>query len=225
MLWFDFNMIVVDIECSGADLEKCGIWQIGAVELENPENTFLQEARVGEEYGFHFDGEWAGKKLEETVGKSEEELRDKKKQSEKQLLEKFFNWCAKIAERTFICHNPQFDHAFLEQRSRKYKLVFPAGYKAFDLHSMGHFRFFQLNNKFVFKEGKSDFGLKSILRFVGIEDKRGFHNALEDAKLTAEAFSRIVYGKNLLKEYSNLPIPDYLIKSDNIGKGVVSGKN
>jgi DNA polymerase III epsilon subunit-like protein len=206
-------MIVVDLETSGADIEKCGIWQIGAIDTDNPENTFLEEARVEEEYGFHFTGDWVGKPLEETIGKSEAELRDKKKQSEKQLLENFFKWCEKISIKTLVCHNPQFDHAFLEQKAKKYGLNFIFGYKAFDTHTLGHYRYFQLNSNFVFKEGISDFGLKSILRFVGIEDKRGFHNALEDAKLTAEAFSRLVYGKNLLKEYTEFSIPDYLIKS------------
>lgn len=42
-------MIVVDIETSGLDFNKCGIWQIGALELENPANTFLEEARIDDE--------------------------------------------------------------------------------------------------------------------------------------------------------------------------------
>ena len=33
-------MIVLDIETSGIDRVKCGIWQIGALELENPKNQF-----------------------------------------------------------------------------------------------------------------------------------------------------------------------------------------
>ena len=36
-------MIVLDIESSGLDSGRCGIWQIGALEFENPSNTFLQE--------------------------------------------------------------------------------------------------------------------------------------------------------------------------------------
>jgi len=39
-------MMVFDIETSGTNFYKCGIWQIGALELENPENTFLQEGRI-----------------------------------------------------------------------------------------------------------------------------------------------------------------------------------
>jgi len=36
------------------------------------------------------------------------------------------------------------------------------------------------------------------------------HNALEDAKLTAECFSRIVYGKNLFSEYNQFKMPLHL---------------
>ena len=36
------------------------------------------------------------------------------------------------------------------------------------------------------------------------------HNALEDSKLTAECFSRLLYGKNVFPKYSQFKIPRYL---------------
>ena len=39
-------MIVVDIETSGMLDSNVGIWQIGAVEFENPSNTFLEDGRI-----------------------------------------------------------------------------------------------------------------------------------------------------------------------------------
>ena len=42
-------MIALDIETSGGNPVKYGIWQIGAIELENPKNIFLEEARIDEE--------------------------------------------------------------------------------------------------------------------------------------------------------------------------------
>jgi len=38
------------------------------------------------------------------------------------------------------------------------------------------------------------------------------HNALEDCRLEAECFSRLVYGQNLIQEYARFPIPKYLTK-------------
>jgi len=55
-------------------------------------------------------------------------------------------------------------------------------------------------------------GLKNILNFCGMQDNREVHNALEDCKLTAECFLRIIYKRNLFPEYAKFPIPEYLKK-------------
>jgi inhibitor of KinA sporulation pathway (predicted exonuclease) len=60
------------------------------------------------------------------------------------------------------------------------------------------------------KKGTSNMGLGNILKFCGILYERKIHNALEDAKLTAECLSRILYGKNLFEDYKNSKIPEYL---------------
>src|SRR3989344_2210608 len=100
-------MIVVDIETSGNfDPYKNGIWQIGAVEFENPSNTFLEEAKIDDEDAVE---EGALK----VTGKTEEQLRDKHKQSQKQLLINFFEWCSKIKDKTLVAHNTPFDYGFI----------------------------------------------------------------------------------------------------------------
>ena len=45
---FDFNMIVVDLEMSGLDSVKCGVWQIGAIDLETNE-IFYDEGKIDSE--------------------------------------------------------------------------------------------------------------------------------------------------------------------------------
>ena len=61
--------------------------------------------------------------------------------------------------------------------------------------------------------------LTEVLKFVGMVDNRKDHNALEDVKLTAECFYRIIYGKNLFSEFEVFFIPDYLKKdSDSMSK-------
>jgi DNA polymerase-3 subunit epsilon len=201
-------MIVVDIETSGVDLVKCGIWQIGAVDFDNPDRFFLQEARIDDEDIIFEKGKV---KLFDIIGKTEEQLRDKTKQSQKELIQKFFKWCEKSKVKNFMCENPQFDVAFLEIKAMKYGLKFPFHYRAFDFHSVAQMKHLQSKGKFLIKEGCSA-GLKHLMPFCGIQDERGFHNALEDAKLTAECFSRVFKGKNLIKEYGKFPIPEYLKK-------------
>ena len=200
-------MIVVDIETSGLDYSKCGIWQIAAMEFEAPENVFFEEAKIDED-------DIIETKALDITGKNEEELREKNKQSQKELLNNFLRWINKIKIKNFICQNPQFDLAFLISKTRKYK--FPSGlefsipHRAFDLHSIASFKYYQINGKFLIEDNKSKMNLGNTLKFCGLVDNRKHHNALEDVKLTAECFSRIVYGKNLFMEFDNYPIPEYL---------------
>ena len=109
-----------------------------------------------------------------------------------------------------ICQNPQFDWSFLNIKAAKYKLSFPFIHRAYDLHTIAQLKYFQLKNRFLIKQNISDMGLSKILIFVGMKDNRKEHNALEDVRLSAECFSRIVYGKNLIDLYKQFEIPPYL---------------
>ncbi len=199
--------IVLDIETSGINKVKCGIWQIGAIDLDNPEEVFFEECRIDDEDIISVAGK---RPALEVIGKTEEELRDENKQSQKQLLENFFKWVEKRDMKNFLCQNPQFDVAFLEIRAMKYGLKIPFHYRSFDLHNIAQTRFYDLNKKFLIKEDHSDMGLTNILKFCGMEDNRQAHNALEDSKLTGECFSRLIKGKNLFPEYAKFKVQEVL---------------
>lgn len=211
--------IVLDIETSGGNPIEYGIWQIGAVDLNTMEE-FLEESKIDDE----------DKILEEAlkiIGRTEEELRDSNKQSQKELIEKFFKWLDTRKMKTLLCHLPEFDQGFLRHKARKYfdtDPFWPNNHRPFDLHSIAQVKFFELNGKFLTKEdNNSGMGLGSILKFCGIEDERKKlkegvitkgkpHNALEDAKLTAECFNRLMFGKSLFPEYSKFEILQELKK-------------
>jgi len=210
----NFMPIVLDIEASGLEKVKCGIWQIGAIDLNNPNECFIEEARIDNEDIISVVGK---KPALEVIGKTEEELRDKNKQSQKQLLENFFKWVKERPMKNFLCQNPQFDVAFLEIKAMKYGLKMPFHFRSFDLHNIAQIRFFDLNGKFLVKEDDekdihSDMGLTNIIKLCGMEDNRKAHNALEDCKLTGECFSRLMFGKNLFPEYAQFEIPEVLRK-------------
>ncbi len=212
-------MIVVDIETSGGSPIEHGIWQIGAVDL-NAMEEFFDESRIDEE-------DVVIEEALKIIGKTEEELRDKNKQSQKELLEKFFKWLGTRKMKTLLCHLPEFDQGFLRHKARKYfdtDPFWPDSHRPFDLHTIAQIKFFELNGKFLTKEdNNSDMGLRNILKLCGIKDERRSiknnelkegtpHNALEDARLTAECFSRLMVGKNLFPEYSKFKIPKELKK-------------
>lgn len=204
-------MIVVDTEFTGFDFNKYGMWQIGAIDLGTMEE-FLEEARLDDE----------DETLEDAlkiVGKTEEELRAKSKQSQKQLLQNFFKWLENRKIKNFICHNPQWDFGFIIVKAQKNGLEIPFNHRAFDLHSIAQTKFFEVNREFFIKKNHSDMSMPNLLKFCGLKDERMDirtgkkgkpHNALEDAKLEAECFSRLIYGKNLLLEFAKLKIPKYL---------------
>ncbi len=213
-------MIVLDIETSGGHPTENGIWQIGAIDLNTMEE-FLEEGRIDDEDKIEVEALKVG-------GKTEEELRDSNKQSQKELLDKFFKWLETRKMKTLLCYLPEFDQGFLRNKARKYFSAdpfWPDSHRPFDLHTIAQIKFFEMNGKFLTKEdNNSDMGLRNILKLCGMEDERRSvkegkisregkpHNALEDAKLTAECFSRLVYGKNLFAEYTKFPVPEELKK-------------
>jgi len=206
-------MIVLDIETSGLDFHKCGIIQIGALELENPANQFLQEGRIDDDEGVVQSTNLPNAKtVEEVTGKTEQQMRDKTLQSQMQLLENFFEWCKGVKVRNFICQNTQFDYSFVLTKANKFGLSVPFYHRAFDLPTIAQIRYLDLKGKFSIKGSYTGMGLREILEFVGMKDERDIHSAIEDARITAECFSRLVYGKNLLEEFKEFPIPDYLRK-------------
>ncbi len=197
-------MIVMDIESSGLDSGRCGIWQIGAVELENPNNTFIQEARID-------DKDEVTQEALIITEKTEQELRDKNKQSQKQLIENFLNWCKKCRERIIAGQNVGWDISFIQNKCIRYgihdKFHDLLGVRIIDLHTIANLKYKEKNGVFRLKDektGKSDMSLPNVMKFCGLKDNRRVvengklikegeaHNALTDAKLTAECLRRLL---------------------------------
>ncbi len=203
--------IFVDIETSGISKVKNGFWQIGAIDLSNPSNYFLEEGRVDNE---DIIEEGALK----VTGKTEAQLRDQNKQTQQQLLQNFFDWVLNsnngVKMKNLASQNPNFDFGFIDFKSEKYKIRKPFHYRYFDLHSIAQTVYHSAKGNFLLAKDNdySCMDLSHILDFCGIEDKRKQHNALEDSRLGRECFSRLIDGKNLFLEYLDSPIPDYLKK-------------
>ena len=215
-------MIILDLETSGLHCGKCGIWQIGALEFENPENYFLQEGRIDEK------DEVTQEALELTE-KTEQELRSPSKQTQKQLILNFLDWAKTCNERIPAGQNIGWDVSFIMNKCIDYeirdKFRESIGQRTIDLHTVAQERYYVINKSYLLENNKSKMNLYSVLQFCGLPDERKqvldggkigkegkAHNALEDIKLEAECFSRLLHGKNLIKEFENFPIPEYLRK-------------
>lgn len=212
-------MIVLDIETSGLT-DDCGIWEIGAINLGDISQTFLQEARIDKE-----DNIQKGALL--VTGKTEEELRDVSKQSQKQMIENYLNWVEKQPVKIFYGQNVGWDISMIQAKCIIYglqdKFLEMHSQRGMDLHTIAQEKYFKIHGKYLLKEnGISAMNLGKLLNFCGMKDKRitvrgekvvnkgNYHNAMEDCKLEGEALMRLKFGKNLFLEYNQYKIPDYL---------------
>ncbi|MEX2514614.1 MAG: 3'-5' exonuclease [Candidatus Paceibacterota bacterium] len=193
-------MIVLDTETTGIDPQKCSLLSIGALEFENPKNQFYGECRI-------FDGAVVHDKALEVNGFSEAEAVDPEKPSPGELLSSFFAWSKSCAERDVAGHNVTFDTGFLLAQADRDNLTYPFSHRVVDTYSLAWMHMVQSGEEIPRKGDWSSIDSDFIFNYVGISQERGEHNALEDAKLTAEAISRLAYNKQLLEEYQQFPIP------------------
>lgn len=212
-------MIVLDIETSGLSGIN-GIWQIGTLELENPNNFFLEECRIDDE---DIIDEIALK----LTGKTESDLRNTTLQSQKNLIRNYFNFVEGIKDRIIIGQNIGWDITMIQYKAIKYDLhdefLRVVNQRTMDLHTLAQERHWDWHGKYLKDEnGRDIMNLSRTLEMCGIKDDRmntvgkkitkegRTHNALEDCRLEGEVYSRIKFGKNLFPEYSQYEIPQYL---------------
>jgi|AntRauTorcE11897_2_1112592.scaffolds.fasta_scaffold04271_5 DNA polymerase III epsilon subunit-like protein len=193
-------MIVLDIETTGIDSKKNSIVSVGAVEFENPQNQFYEECHV-------WDGAEINPKALDVIGFSKKYVTNQSKQSSKSLLKSFFSWAKECNLNTVAGHNVSFDIEFLKDSARRNNLEYPFPYRHIDTHSLTWMHLAQSGKEIPLEDGYSKIDSDFVFKYVGITESRGDHNALEDAKLTAEAISRLAYGKRLLDEYKKFSIP------------------
>ena len=198
-------MIVVDLETTGLDAQKNSIASIGAVDFLDPSNVFYVECRIEE-------GAIISEESLKITGFTPESLRDKRRPSVKTVTQDFFWWCKKATARVLSGENPWLDASFLRKSSATYAIEWPFGHRLVDLHSICYAHYLSWGLPIPYERQGDGLGLDQIIEYLGIKADRKLHNALADAKLEAEAFSRIIYGRPLFKEYTQYPIPDAVIQ-------------
>ncbi len=198
-------MIVVDVETTGLNPKKHSIVSIGAVEFDDPENSFYVACRV-------FDGADVSDEALAINGFSRESLANPRKPTLESAVKSLLEWSANCNYRTIAGENPTFDRDFLRASAERYNLPWTLGRRTVDLHSVSYAKHLELgkHNKLPLKDGVSELRADATYSFVGIPEEPKPHHALNGAKWEAEAFSRLLYGKSLLPEFTHLPVPDYL---------------
>jgi DNA polymerase III epsilon subunit-like protein len=196
-------MIVIDTETSGLDPKKNSLLSIGAIDFENPERRFYGECRV-------FDSALISREALIVNGFTDESARDSSKMTDRELIIKFIEWASASSDTTFAGENPAFDRDFMKETALRYKLDWRFAHRTVDLHSIAYGYIRGQGRVLPMKNGHTGQDLSATLTLVGMSDTRKAHNALEDALLEAEAFSRLIYKKGLLPEYAKYPLPSQL---------------
>ncbi|QQG39778.1 MAG: 3'-5' exonuclease [Candidatus Aenigmatarchaeota archaeon] len=190
-------MIVVDVETTGLNPDRHAIVSIGAVELANPQNIFYAECRA-----------WEGAEVDENAlrvnGFSAEQVRDASKKTLDQAMREFLSWTDSCGNTMLAGHNTSFDRDFLSASAKRCGLVWPFAHRTIDLHTVCYTKLLQDGQVM---DGLS---LNKILALVGLPREPDPHNALTGAKMEAEALSRLIFKRPLLKEFEGFAVPAHL---------------
>ena len=200
-------MIVVDVEACGTNPNKSSLVSIGAVDFKNPDNQFYEECHI-------FKGAEIEDEALAVPGFSKKEINDKNKKDPKELIASFLRWAKKIKNATLVGNHVSFDRDFMRfPWIYRYKKKWPLGYRTIDLHSIAYGHFLKIGKRIPMEKNLSVLGTTRVLKYVGLPEEPRPHNALTGAKVEAEAFARLVYGKSILKEFADYKIPKELIRS------------
>ena len=203
-------MIVVDVETTGIDPKKHSLVSIGAVDFCNPANQFYEECRIWDgaeimqphgEYGNPLD----------INGFTEQQIKDPNKKSLKQVIQEFLEWAETCKNKTIAGHNPWMDLCFIQDSAERYGLVNSFGKRTIDLHTVCYVHYLKRGIEPPLNKKRTSINADHVFVYTGICPEPKPHIAINGAKWEAEAFSRLIYGKSLLKEFEEYPVPSYLL--------------
>jgi DNA polymerase III epsilon subunit-like protein len=193
-------MIIVDVEASGVDANKNSILSIGAIDFDNPKNEFYGECKIWN--GAHINDESLA-----VNGITREQAIDQNKQSDTELVENFIKWVMACKEHTFAGQNPSFDRDFIHNTALRAHLDWPFASRTIDQHSLCFMHMIKKGITPPVLNNRTDLNSDKIMKYVGIPAEPHPHNALNGAKIAAEAISRLLYDKKLLPEFEIYSIP------------------
>ncbi len=199
------GIAVLDVEATELDPVKGAILSVGMVAHNGQLNTFYREY-------YPFDGAVISEESMRIHGINPNRQERKPENDPKNVvadIRSFMqaNGCIMIAGQ-----NPGFDRSYVNAYAERYGIDFRLPFGMLDLHSFCLGRMLGNGIEPPKSGGHSTLSLDKVLYFVGLEQRQGQHNALDDAKLEFEAFCRLIYGKSVLPEFSSRPVPTELTK-------------
>lgn len=194
-------MVIIDCEMTGLDPKKNSIISIGGVDIENPERRLYIECQA-------WDGAECDPESLAVCGFTVEQCFDKNKKTLGEAMQEVYEWIAPIKDKTLAGQNVQLDMLFLNESFVKSGIDFKFKYRVVDIHTIAYVDHVKRGVAVPLKEdGTASLSLDAILKYVGVPEEPRPHNALTGAMVSAEAISRLLYNKKLLKEFAQYELP------------------
>lgn len=192
-------MVIIDCEMTGLDPKKNSIISIGGVDIENPERRLYIECQAWE--GAECDPESLG-----VNGFTVEQCFDTNKKTLQEAMREVYEWIQPIQDKTLAGQNVYLDMYFLNDSFVRAGIDFQFKYRILDIHTIAYVDHVNRGISVPQKNGQTNLSLSPILRYLGMPVEPRPHNALTGAMVSAEAISRLLYNKKLLKEFSQYPL-------------------
>ncbi len=207
-------MLVIDVETTGLDPRRHSIVSIGSIALKEHSNYFEAVDKIYGECKVR-DGAEVAQEALNINGFTLEQVYDDSKVSLEELMKIFVNdyiGRLKIEDMTVAGQNPRFDTDFINESLKRYKIDFRFSYRTDDLHTIARNHYRMRGVTPPLKNGRTDLNADKIFNYVGLPAEPRPHNAFTGTKMTAEAISRLTYGKSLFEYYKDHKVPKYLKK-------------
>lgn len=197
-------MIVVDVETSGLDPKTSSIISIGAINFINTNQRFYAECNV-------FDGAFISPESLKINGFEKDQIvKNKDKKSLREIIIEFSSWVKnQNTEKIIAGQNPSFDRDFLIHSFELNQIEFPFTFRTVDLNTLCIN--YVIQKKIDMKI--SILNTNRIYSILGMPSEPNPHNALTGAIMETEAFYRLIYGKNIIEDFKDYPVPENLLIS------------
>lgn len=195
-------MVIIDIETTGLDHSKHSILEIGALDFNNSSNEFYQKCRI-------FEGAEVDENALKINGYNDMQLYDLDKQDLKSLLLNFIEWITPIKNKTLAGQNVDFDILFLKESLKKCNIDWIVSWRKIDLHTLVYCDCLKKGFIPKIKNEFSNLSGDKIMEYVGLPTEPKPHTGINGVKYEAEAFSRLIYGKSLINDFTRFNIPNH----------------
>jgi len=191
-------MIFLDLKTSGPNPEKHGILSFAVVDSKRAE-TGSREYYKSYKLELGRDKRMESGYLE-MYGFEERDVRNPSQTKKpKKVLKELVEWMQRASEDNLAGLNLEKKLKFLKKAMQENDVSWPFNEQYIDLFTTA-INAYKIERVEVPKKGKGiELSFDQILWSVGLERVEEMPSALEDAMLEAEAYFRLVYGKNLIK--------------------------